>query len=67
MEETLCLLLLFALFLLSAACSKYPQLPPLAADATTPAFGDSHAVGTGASESESYPQGSIKGETNEVP
>lgn len=37
------------------ACSKTPPLPPLAADATILAFGDSITFGTGAGESESYP------------
>lgn len=49
----------FAVFLVSAmlaaACSKTPQLPPLAFDATILAFGDSLTAGTGAGDAESYP------------
>ena len=41
--------------LLPTACSKTPQLPLLAADATILAFGDSLTAGTGAGEAESYP------------
>jgi lysophospholipase L1-like esterase len=41
--------------LLLAGCSKVPQLPPLAADATILAFGDSLTAGSGAAEAESYP------------
>lgn len=53
-RNSLCLFLLIA-FLLLAACSRVPSLPPLAADATILAFGDSLTAGTGATESESYP------------
>lgn len=48
-------LLLIIVLLLTIACSKTPQLPPLAADATILAFGDSLTAGTGAAEAESYP------------
>lgn len=41
--------------LMSAGCSRVPQLPMLAADATILAFGDSLTAGTGAAETESYP------------
>ncbi|MDD2851820.1 MAG: GDSL-type esterase/lipase family protein [Desulfuromonadaceae bacterium] len=47
--------LLFAVLILCTACSKIPQLTPLAADATILAFGDSLTFGTGAGEFESYP------------
>lgn len=52
-----CLLIvpLLAVLMFFTACSKAPQLPPLAADATILAFGDSLTFGTGAGESESYP------------
>lgn len=46
---------MMALVVLLAACSKTPQLPLLAADATILAFGDSLTAGTGAGEQESYP------------
>jgi len=46
---------LAAALLLPTACSKTPQLPLLAADATILAFGDSLTFGTGAGEAESYP------------
>jgi len=48
-------ILIVALFM-STACSKIPQLPQLAADATILAFGDSLTYGTGAAETESYPE-----------
>lgn len=41
--------------LMSVGCSRGPQLPLLAADATILAFGDSLTAGTGATEAESYP------------
>lgn len=46
----LCVCLLFL-----TACSKAPQLPTLADNATILAFGDSLTFGTGAGEFESYP------------
>jgi len=51
----LCVILFVSAILLSSACSKKPQLPPLPADATILAFGDSLTAGTGATETESYP------------
>jgi lysophospholipase L1-like esterase len=47
--------LLAAVLLVPAACSKTPQVPPLAADGVILAFGDSLTAGTGAAEPESYP------------
>jgi lysophospholipase L1-like esterase len=41
--------------MLPVSCSKTPQSPLLAADATILAFGDSLTAGTGAGETESYP------------
>ena len=48
-------MILAAAILLPAACSKTPQLPLLAGDATILAFGDSLTAGTGAGDGESYP------------
>jgi acyl-CoA thioesterase I len=51
----LCTVIIFVAAMLLTACSKTPQLPLLAADATILAFGDSLTAGTGAGETESYP------------
>ena len=51
----LCAAMIFVCAMLPAACSKTPQLPLLAADATILAFGDSLTAGTGAGDAESYP------------
>lgn len=55
LRTSLCVVLIFLAAVLSAACSKPPQLPVLAADATILAFGDSLTAGTGAADAESYP------------
>jgi len=46
---------MLVVLLMSVACSRIPQLPPLATDAAILAFGDSLTAGTGAGETESYP------------
>lgn len=51
----LCLIFTIFVLIVTVACSRIPQLTPLAADATILAFGDSITAGTGASETESYP------------
>ncbi len=48
-------LLLFAVLLCVASCSKQPALNALPTDATILAFGDSLTFGTGAQPHESYP------------
>jgi len=49
------IIVLFTGMMLLPGCSKAPQLPLLAVDATILAFGDSITYGTGAGDSESYP------------
>ncbi|NJD91890.1 MAG: arylesterase [Geobacter sp.] len=49
------LIMTCSVLLLTDACSKSPQLPPLSPSATILAFGDSLTAGYGASEAESYP------------
>ena len=55
MKNRFCLFLVFMALLLTTACSKSPQLPPLSRSATILAFGDSLTAGYGAAEAESYP------------
>jgi len=54
-RTSLCVVFIIIAAMLPAACSKTPQLPLLAADATILAFGDSLTAGTGAGDTESYP------------
>jgi lysophospholipase L1-like esterase len=46
---------ILTILLLTTACSKPPQLPLLANNASILSFGDSLTAGTGAGESDSYP------------
>lgn len=55
MKTRFYLFLVFSLLLLTTACSRSPQLPPLSPAATILAFGDSLTSGYGAAEAESYP------------
>jgi acyl-CoA thioesterase-1 len=55
LRTCLCVVMILVVAMLPAACSRTPQLPLLAADATILAFGDSLTAGTGAGEAESYP------------
>jgi len=54
-RTSICAVILLVAALLPSACSKTPQLPLLAGDATILAFGDSLTAGTGAGDAESYP------------
>lgn len=55
MKTSLVTVLFFVVVLLLTSCSRTPQLPLLASDATILAFGDSLTAGTGAGDAESYP------------
>ena len=55
MKSRFYLTLICSVLLLTAACRKSPQLPPLSPSATILAFGDSLTAGYGAAEAESYP------------
>jgi acyl-CoA thioesterase I len=55
LRTCICVVMILVVAMLPAACSRTPQLPLLAADATILAFGDSLTAGTGAGEAESYP------------
>jgi len=54
-RKFICSVMILAAAQLLPACSKTPQLPLLAADATILAFGDSLTAGSGAADTESYP------------
>lgn len=53
--KKVCGVIVLLITVMLVACSRTPQLPALAADATILAFGDSLTAGTGANEAESYP------------